>query len=508
MNLNIFLVGTLSVLAGIIIGYLVRQIFASRLLGTAEEKAKTLLENAKTKAKEEALTAKDKALSITEKAKKEESQRRKRLVDIEAKLSGRENKIDRRYQSIEYKERTLRRKENTLDREKEEIESIKEKKLKILEKISQLDRERARELLLKLAEKASKERLFRHLKSLEEHEKEAIEAKSKEILSLAMERQASPHTAESTSTIVELPSDEMKGRIIGREGRNIKAIERLTGTEIVVDDTPEVITVSGFSPVRRHVAKLALEKLISDGRIHPARVEEAVEKARTQIAQDIRKAGEEACFDVGVAGLDPKLVQILGRLKYRSSYGQNVLRHSIEVANIAAVLSEELEANTALCRKAGLLHDIGKAVDHEVQGTHVEIGRDIAKKFKLSDEVIHAIEAHHEDVDFKSTEAIIVATADAISGARMGARKDTYEDYIKRLEELEGIANSFEGVEKSYAIQAGREIRIFVNAEEISDLQSLKLSREIADKIEEELKYPGEIKVNIIRETRAVEYAR
>jgi ribonuclease Y len=342
---------------------------------------------------------------------------------------------------------------------------------------------------------------------LERESSEVLDKKARDLLSLAIERCASSHATEITTTTVSLPSDEMKGRIIGREGRNIKTIEQLTGTEIIVDDTPEAITVSGFSPIRRHVAKRALEKLILDGRIHPGRIEEAVEQAKKDLAIDIKKAGEEAVYELGVAGLDPKLVQILGRLKYRTSFGQNALKHSVEVAHLSALLAEELGANVTVAKKAGLLHDIGKAVDHEVTGTHPEIGKDIAKKFNLPEEIIIPIATHHEDAP-PTLEAVIVKVADAISGARPGARKDTYEQYLQRLEDLEKVATSFDGIEKAYAIQAGREIRVFVAPDKIDDLAALKLAQAIAKKIEEELKYPGEIKVNVIREKRIIEYAR
>ena len=334
-----------------------------------------------------------------------------------------------------------------------------------------------------------------------------MEEKARDVLASTMQRLVSNYTTEITTTVVDLPSDEMKGRIIGREGRNIKVIEQLTGTEIIVDDTPNVITISGFSPIRRHIAKKTLERLILDGRIHPTKIEEAIEESKKELALDIKKAGEEAMYEVGVAGFDPKLVQIIGSLKYRTSYGQNALRHSLEVAHLSALLAEELGADVTTAKKAGLLHDIGKAVDHEVQGTHPEIGRDIAKKFNLPQEIIDPIETHHDDRP-RGLMAIIVKVADAISAARPGARHDTYERYLQRLEELENIATSFEGVEKTYAIQAGREVRVFVMPDQIDDLAAHNLARDIAKKIEQELKYPGEIKVNVIREMRITEYAR
>lgn len=352
------------------------------------------------------------------------------------------------------------------------------------------------------------DQVLERIEKIKKTTKEKADEEAKNIIAQAIQRQAQSQSSETTTTTVGLPSDEMKGRIIGREGRNIKKLEELTGVEIVVDDTPEAIVISGFNPIRRQVARMALEKLISDGRIHPARIEEKVQEAKSEIAKNIKEAGENTVYDLGIADLDPKLVQLLGRLRYRTSYGQNVLQHSVEVANLSKILAEELGANVTVAKKAGILHDIGKAVDHEVEGTHIEIGRNILKKFKESDEVIHAMECHHEDVEPRTVEAVIVDAADAISGARPGARKDTYENYIKRLEELENIATSFKGVEKTYAIQAGREIRVFVTPDEIDDLAATKLAKKVADKIEGELKYPGEIKVNVIRETRAIEYAR
>jgi ribonuclease Y len=376
-----------------------------------------------------------------------------------------------------------------------------------LEKIAGLTKSEAKNVLLNNTEKDIKKELLDRIKKLQKQNNEELEKEAKNLLSNTILRCAVSHVSDISTTVVELPNDEMKGRIIGREGRNIKTIEQLTGVEIIIDDTPEAITISGFSPIRRHIAKRALEKLILDGRIHPTRIEETINKAKTEIAQEIRKAGEEASYKVGVAGLDPKMTQILGRLKFRTSYGQNALIHSIEVAILSGMLAEELGGNVGIAKKGGLLHDIGKALDHEIQGTHPEIGRDIAKKFDLSNNVIECIAKHHEDTP-PTLESLIVKVADAISGGRPGARKDTYEFYLQRLSELEELAREFEGVEKSYAIQAGREIRVFVKPEDIDDYEQTKLARNIANKIEEELKYPGEIKVNVIRESRVIEYAR
>jgi len=508
MNPTLILTIFASVIIGALAGYLIRKQTALRRKESAETEARKVLEEAKTKQKEILIGAKDKALEITEAAKEEEKQRRAELSRLVSRLEKREENLDRKIQDIEGKEGYLVKQASRIDQGKREIQEIKKKQFATLEKVAGLSKEKARDVLLEMTEKDMKERILEKIKKMEEMGKEETDRKVKEIMAQAIERYALSHASEGTATTISIPSDELKGRIIGREGRNIKALERLTGVEIVVDDTPEAIVISGFNPIRRQIAKLALDKLIEDGRIHPARIEEQVEIAKREIASSVKEAGEKACFEAGVAGLDPKMVQLLGRLKYRTSYGQNVLIHSLEVAGLASVIAEELGADVAVCKKAGLLHDIGKSVDHEVEGTHIEIGKKILKKFGIKDEVIWAMEAHHEDVPFKSLEAVIIRVADAISGARPGARRDTYEAYVKRLEELENVANSFKGVEKSYAIQAGREVRIFVTPEKIDDLEAAKLSRKIADKIEKELKYPGEIKVNVIRETRAVDYAR
>lgn len=493
--------------AGIVIGYFLRKLLAAKISGSVEEKAEKLLAEAKVKYREFLLQAKDKSLQIIDDAKREEEARRQELLAAQKRLEKRESLFDQKLLDLQEKQQKLFDRAGQIEKVKAEIQKIKEEQMAKLERVANLSQEEAKQLLLDTAEKTIREELVNRINKLEKESSEELEKKARDLMSLAIERCASSHATEITTTTVSLPSDEMKGRIIGREGRNIKTIEQMTGTEIIVDDTPEAITISGFSPIRRHVAKRALEKLILDGRIHPGRIEEAVEQAKKDLALDIKKAGEEAVYEVGVAGLDPKLIQILGRLKYRTSFGQNALQHSIEVAHLSSILAEELGANSGVAKKAGLLHDIGKAVDHEVTGTHPEIGKDIAQKFGLSEEIIAPIATHHEDRP-PTLEAIIVKVADAISGARPGARKDTYEQYLQRLEDLEKVATSFEGVEKVYAIQAGREIRIFVTPEKIDDLGALKLAQAIAKKIEDELKYPGEIKVNVIREKRAVEYAR
>ena len=426
----------------------------------------------------------------------------------QSRLEQRESQFDSKLLQIEKSQQQVQEKENRLENVRKELEQIREQQVAKLEKIAELTKEEAKRVLMEATERDMKDELTDRIRKFQEESGEEIDRKAKSLISLAIQRVASPHTAETTTTIVNLPNEEMKGRIIGKEGRNIKALELMTGVEIIVDETPESIVVSGFSPVRRQVAKRTLDRLMADGRIHPGRIEDTVEQAKKEIAQDMKKAGEEAAYEVGVVGMDPKLLQLLGRLKYRTSYGQNVLRHSIEVATLAGLLAEELGANVSVCKKGGLLHDIGKALDHDIQGTHPEIGYDILRrKFKMPEEIAYQCISHHED-NPKTIEGSIVKAADAISGSRPGARKDSIEHYIQRLEELEKLAGSFDGVEKAYAIQAGREIRVFVKPEKIDDYAAIKLAREVANSIEKELQYPGEIKVTVIREKRIIEYAR
>ncbi|MDD3777971.1 MAG: ribonuclease Y [Patescibacteria group bacterium] len=492
---------------GFFIGYYVYKKTAEAKISTAKERADKIISDAKLKEKESLLLTQDKALKIIDEAKKDESRRRNEINQLQKRLENRESTFSQKLIELQDKQQKLYDKVNEVQEIKEKIKNIQEEQLKKLEELSGLKQEDAKNLLLKMEEDRAAEDLLVRLRKLEQDNEEKIEEKARDLLAVAMQRMVSAYTVELTTTTVDLPNDEMKGRIIGREGRNIKAIENMTGVEIIVDDTPNAITVSGFSLIRRHIAKKTLDYLIKDGRIHPTKIEEAVENAKKEIAIDIKKAGEEAMYEVGVTGFDPKLVQILGRLKYRTSYGQNSLRHSIEVAHLSAMLAEELGADVTLAKKGGLLHDIGKAVDHEVQGNHTEIGRDIAKKFNLPPEIIAPIETHHDDHP-ASLISVIVKVADAISSARPGARSDSFENYLQRLEELEKIAQTFDGVEKVYAIQAGREVRVFVQPEMINDLKAHNLARDIAKRIENELKYPGEIKVNVIREMRVTEYAR
>ncbi len=508
IGLTVLITGILSLGIGSVLGYYARQTIARKQLSTAEGKALRVEEEANKKSQEIILEAKKKAVDILEDAKKKEQEKEEILRRTEARLDKKEEGLEIKIQEIEKEKAFLVQKTDEIKQIRKEVEEARKQELKRLEKIAGLSQEVARKILLQLTEEESRELLVKKIKSLEIEGRDTLERKAKDIMTQAIQKYAGSHSADVTTSTVAIPSDEVKGRIIGREGRNIKALERLTGIEIIVDDTPEAIVLSGFDPIRREIARIAIERLISDGRIHPTKIEEAVDFAKVEINNKIREAGDAAAYDVGVAGLDPKLVHILGRLRYRTSYGQNALLHSLEVAHLSGALAAELGADVNLAKKAGLLHDIGKAIDHEVQGTHVEIGIKILEKFKIGKEIIDAMKSHHEDYPFETPESMIISAADAISASRPGARKDTLENYLKRLEELEAVANSFSEVEKTYAIQAGREIRVFVKPDKIDDLGSIKLSRAIADKIEKELKYPGEIKVNVIRETRTIEYAR
>jgi len=502
-----YIIYLIVLFGGFFIGFLAYKQKSKGQIESAQNKSEKILTEAKKEEKNLLLQAQDKAIKIIEDAKREESERRKEINNLQNRLEQRETAFSQKLLDLQEKQQKLYDKVNEVQEIKEKIKKIKEDQLIKLEEVAKLNNEEAKDILLKNIEERSAEDLLVRLRKLENESQEKVEERAKDIMATAMQRLSSSYTLELTTTTVDLPNDEMKGRIIGREGRNIKAIENLIGVEIIVDDTPNAITISGFSLIRRHIAKKTLDYLIKDGRIHPTKIEDAVEQAKKEISIDIKKAGEEAMYEVGITGFDPKLVQILGRLKYRTSYGQNALRHSIEVAHISGLLAEQLGSDASLAKKGGLLHDIGKAVDHEIQGNHTEIGRDIAKKFNLPPEIIAPIESHHED-NPSSLTSVIVKVADAISSARPGARNDNYENYLQRLGELEKIASSFEGIEKSFAIQAGREVRVFVQPETIDDLKAHNLARDIAKKIEAELKYPGEIKINVIRETRVTEYAR
>lgn len=507
-SLTILGIGFLALAAGSILGYYARQTIAKKQLNTAEGKASRIAEEAEKKAQEILLESKNKAVNILEEAKKKEEERENQIMRSEERLAKREETLDKKTEEIDRAKVILEKRAEEIRQIKKEVEEARKQEMKRLEKIAGFSKEEAKKILIQLTEEENRDFIAKKIKFLEQQGREELEKKARNIMTQAIQKYAGSHSADVTTTTVNISSDEVKGRIIGKEGRNIKTLERLTGIEVIVDDTPEAIVISGFDPIRREIARVAIEKLISDGRIHPAKIEETVEYAKGEIANKVKEAGEAAAYDVGVAGLDPKLIQVLGRLRYRTSYGQNVLLHSLEVAHLAGALAAELGADVSIAKKAGLLHDIGKAIDHEVEGTHVEIGIKILQKFNIAQEVIDAMKSHHEDYPFENPESMIIAAADAISASRPGARKDTLENYLKRLGELEAVANSFEGVEKTYAIQAGREIRVFVTPDKIDDLGAIKLARSIADKIEAELKYPGEIKVNVIREIRATEYAR
>jgi len=502
------LVGIVALGIGAVLGYYARQSIAKKQIGTLEERIQKRISQAKKETESILSEAKQKADQILEAAKREENQRRQELLQTERFLLKRENVLDEKLSTYETKEKEFREKIEKLKKIKEGLESLQQESLNKLERISNLSKEEAKKELLDAAEKEYQKEILERMKKLEAEGWQKFEKKAKEILALAIQKTAVSQAQELTTSTVALPNEEIKGRIIGKEGRNIRALEKLTGVEIVVDEAPETVVISAFDPIRRQIAKTALEKLIHDGRIQPARIEEMVQIAQSEINSQIKEAGEAAIYDTGLVGFDPRLVQLLGRLRFRTSYGQNVLLHSIEVAHLANALASELGANSRVAKKAGLLHDIGKAVDHQVEGSHADIGIKILEKFKIEPEVIVAMKSHHEEYPYETLEAIIVQTADAISGSRPGARKDTIENYLKRLGDLENIATSFAGVEKAYAIQAGREIRVFVKPEEIDDLRAKKLAREIADRIQEELRYPGEIKVNVIRESRVIEYAK
>ncbi len=506
------LVGVIALACGFVAGMTARKYMAESKIRSAEFEARRIIDEAKRNAdaqKREALVeAKDQIFNMKYEAEQEVKSRRSELQRFERRLLQREEQLDSRADNLDKREKQIAGRENELAQMKSRYEKMIQEQKVILEESARLTREEARALILKQVEEETKLEQAQIIKQIESRTREEAEKRAKNIIALAIQRCASDHVAETTVSVVSLPSDDMKGRIIGREGRNIRTFETLTGINLIIDDTPEAVILSSFDSVRREIARLTLERLIADGRIQPARIEEMYEKAKAEVEADIKDAGEQAAFETGIHGLNQELIKVLGRLKYRTSYGQNVLKHSIEVSHLAGIMAAELNVDIKAAKRAGLLHDIGKAIDHEVEGSHAVIGAELAKRLKENPAIVHAIEAHHADVEPKTIEAVLVQAADAISAARPGARRETLESYIKRLEKLETIADSFEGVESSYALQAGREIRVMVKSDVIDDVRCVALSKELARQIEGELDYPGQIKVTVIRETRAVEYAK
>ena len=514
MKITLIIVATFLISAVIFIpiGVFIRKKIAESKIQSAENEAKRLIENIKIEAenlkKEELIKAKEEVLQIRNDLDLEIKERRGDIQAQERRLIQKEENLEKRVSAYDSKEKELERKLADNEQKRQDLEKVYEKQMEELQRISGLTQEQAKQQLLSDLDKEISQEKAQLIRDLEAKAKEDAVKNAREIVSFAIQKCAADHTSETTVSVVSLPSDEMKGRIIGREGRNIKTLETLTGIDLIIDDTPEAVIISGFDPLRREVSRIAIEKLIEDGRIHPAKIEEMVEKAKEEVATIIKEEGERAALETGVNNLHPDIIKLIGKLKYRTSYGQNVLNHSIEVSNLARIMAEELGINSKIARRAGLLHDLGKALDHDMEGTHVELGVEVLKKYKENETIINAVEAHHGDVEPLTLEAVLVQAADAISASRPGARRETLESYIKRLEKLEEIADSFEGVEKSFAIQAGREVRLIVKPDKVSDADMVIMAREVAKKVENEMEYPGQIKVNVIRESRVIDYAK
>jgi ribonuclease Y len=509
--MEVFVVAVAAIVAGVVgvaVGFFARGLLANQTLKSAQDKAARIVAEARTQQKDLILEAKDEKLRLGREAEEEARAKRGELQGLERRLLNRDEQLDQRADLLEEKARKINDREREVEHARDELGRLNQERIVALERVSGLTAEDAKGILLEAIREEAEHDAVKLARSIERRARDEAQDKAREIIVTAMQRVAADHTAEHTVTVVHLPSDEMKGRIIGREGRNIRALEQATGVDLIIDDTPETVVISGFDPVRREVARVALTKLIADGRIHPGRIEEVVTKARAEVDLIIRQAGEQAAYDAGVPGLPTDLVKVMGRLKYRTSYGQNVLVHSVETSHLAAIIAAEMGADVQAAKIGGLLHDMGKAIDHEVEGPHAAIGAALAQKHNMPFKVVNAIAAHHQEVEYACIEAPIVQIADAISASRPGARGETMETYVKRLEELQAIAESFTGVERSFAVQAGREVRILVRPEEIDDLSATRLARDIVKKIEDNLTYPGQIKVTVIRETRAVEYAK